>query len=195
MNGAGDGLGGRRGVGRSYRRITLEDLNRLAGIARLDREDLFARKPLYQALEDQLVCVVLCQGAALHFVDGENGVKDFDVWTFYAARPNHPTFPWRRRASRDFGDPKFGLSPDKPGFVGRHVDLLGRSIEVGAETDPTAILRGYLSEGGTSSARALARKAAVLLEPSDRLGTVAWPPGQDEITQARSFTGRSEVGR
>jgi hypothetical protein len=176
MNGAGYGIGGRRGVGRTYERITLEDLKRLAGIARLDREDLFARKPRYRVLEEGLVCVALCQGAALHFVDGENGVKDFDVWTFYAARPNHPAFPWRRRTARDFGDPRFGRSPDKPGFVGRHVDLLGRSIEVGAETDPAAILRGYLSEGRTSSARALARKAAVLLEPSERLGTVVWTP-------------------
>ncbi len=193
MNGAGDGIGERRGGGRSHERITFEDLNRLAGIARLDREDLFARKPRYRVLEDQLVCVALCQGAALHFVDGENGVKDFDVWTFYAARPEHPAFPWRRRTSRDFGDPRFGRSPDKPGFVGRHVDLLGRSIEVGAETDPAAILRGYLSEGRTGSARALARKAAVLLEPSDRLGTVVWPPGQGERTER--FSGRAEVGR
>lgn len=173
-------LGGHRRVDRSYERITFQDLSRLAEFARLDREDLFARKPRYRVLEDQLVCVALCQGAAMHFVDGENGVKDFDVWTFYAARPGHPAYPWRRRASRDFGDPRFGRSPDKPGLVGRHVDLLERSIEVGAETDPAAILRGYLSEGRTGSARALARKAAVLLEPSDRLGTVVWPPGRED---------------
>lgn len=165
------------GSGRSYGRITLDDLGRLAEISRLDREDLFARKPRYRVLEDALVCVALCQGAALHFVDGENGVKDFDVWTFYAARPDHPAFPWRRRASKDFGDPRFGPSPDKHSFAGRHVDLLGRSIEVGAEGDPASILRGYLSEGRTGSARALARKAAVLLEPRDRLGSVVWPTG------------------
>jgi hypothetical protein len=49
-------------------------------------------------LEDSLVCVALCQGAALHFVDGENGVKDFDVWTFYAARLT--TQPSRGAAAR-----------------------------------------------------------------------------------------------
>ena len=179
MNCADDDPGGGRRADRSYERITLEDLSRLAEISRLDREDLFARKPLYRVLEDGLVCVALCQGAALHFVDGENGVKDFDVWTFYAARPDHPAFPWRRRASERFGDPRFGWSSDKPGFVDRYVDLLGRSIRVGAETDPTVILRGYLSEGRTGSARALARKAAVLLEPSERLGTVVWPPNAE----------------
>ena len=171
MGGAGDG-------GRSCERITPEDLDRLARISRLDREDFFARKPRYGVLEEGLVCVALLQGAALHFVDGENGVKDFDVWTFYAARPGHPAFPWRRRVARDFGDPRFGRTPSTAGFLGRRVDLLGRSIEVGEEGDPAAVLAGYLSAGRTASARALARKAAVLLEPPDRRGTVAWPPGQ-----------------
>ena len=171
MGGAGDG-------GRSYERITPEDLDRLAWISHQDREDFFARKPGYRVLEEGLVCVALLQGAALHFVDGENGVKDFDVWTFYAARPGHLAFPWRRRVARDFGDPRFGRTPNTAGFVGRRVDLLGRSIEVREEGDPAAVLAGYLSAGRTASARALARKAAVLLEPPDRRGTVAWPPGQ-----------------
>ena len=171
MGGAGDG-------GRSYERITPEDLDRLAWISHQDREDFFARKPGYWVLGEGLVCVGLLQGAALHFVDGENGVKDFDVWTFYAARPDHPAFPWRRRVARDFGDPRFGRTPSTAGFLGRRVDLLGRSIEVGEEGDPAAVLAGYLSKGRTASARALVRKAAVLLEPPDRRGTVAWPPGQ-----------------
>jgi hypothetical protein len=139
LGGAGDG-------GRSYERITPKDLDRLAEISRQDREDFFARKPRYLVLEERLACVALCQGAALHFVDGENGVKDFDVWTFYAARPDHPAFPWRRRVARDFGDPRFGRTPNTAGFVGRRVDLLGRSIEVGEEGDPAAALAAYLSE-------------------------------------------------
>ena len=168
-------VGGAAAPDRAYEPIELEDLAYLAGISRRDREDLFARKPRYRVLGEGLVCVALCQGAALHFVDGENGVKDFDVWTFYAARQDHPPFPWRRRAARVFGDPGFGPVPDRPGFLGRRVDLLGRSIEVGPQTDPAEILHGYLSEGRTASARALARKAIVLLEPSDLLGTVVWP--------------------
>ena len=79
--------------GRSYEPIGREDLVRLARIARLDREDFFARKTRYRALDERLICVALCQGAALHYVDGKSGVKDFDVWTFYAARPDHPAFP------------------------------------------------------------------------------------------------------
>jgi hypothetical protein len=165
---------------RSYERIARGDLIRLARIARLDRVDLFARKPRYRALEKRLICVALCQGAALHFVDGKNGVKDFDVWTFYAAHPDHPDYPWRRRKAVDFGDPKFGGSPDKPDFTGRHVDLLGRSLLVTEDADPALALREYLSEGRTETARRLAEKAIVLLEPSERLGDAIWPLEYDD---------------
>ena len=165
---------------RSYERITRGDLVRLAEIARLDREDLFARKPRYRALNGRLLCVALCQGAALHYLDGKNGVKDFDVWTFFAAHPDAPDFPWRRRRAVDFGDPKFGPSPDKPSFAGRRVDLLGRSLDVTEDVAATAAIRKYLSQGHTETARRLAEKAVVLLEPSDRLGAVIWPqaPGR-----------------
>ena len=163
--------------GRSYEEITLGDLTRLGQIARLDRQELFAKKPRYRVLGERLICVVLCQGAARHFIDDKNGVKDFDIWTFFAAHPDAPDFPWRRRKARAFGNPRFGPSPDKPGFVGRHVDLLGRSIEVAEDDDPISVLRTYLSEGGTETACRLSEKAVVLLEPADRLGTVVWPIG------------------
>jgi hypothetical protein len=164
---------------RSYEPIDRSDLVRLAGIARADLSDFFARKPRYSVLADRLICVALCQGAALHYVDGKNGVKDFDVWAFFAAHPNVPSFPWRRRKAHDFGGPKFGPSPDHPDFVGRHVDLLGRSLRAAEGTDPAVVLRGYLSEGKTKTASRLSEKAVVLLEPVDRLGTVVWPIGYD----------------
>ena len=135
----------------------------------------FAGKPRYRALDERLICVALCQGAALHYVDGKNGVKDFDVWTFYAALSDHPGYPWRRRKAVDFGDPKFGPSPDKPDFTGRHVDLLGRSLRTAGEVDPATILRRYLFEGETETARRLSEKAVVLLEPLEWLGEVIWP--------------------
>ena len=63
--------------------------------------------------------------------------------------------------------------------MGRHVDLLGRSFEVAEDADPFFVLRGYLSEGRTETARRLSEKAVVLLEPADRLGIVVWPAGYD----------------
>jgi hypothetical protein len=115
-------------VPRSLREITIADLQRLATIARADREDLFHRNPAFGRLyADRLICVALCQGAALHYIDRQNGVKDFDEWTFFRAHPDRP-FPYRRNVPRDFGDPRFGTSPNKPNFIGRRVDLIGRSF-------------------------------------------------------------------
>ena len=62
---------------RSYQPITPEDLDRLSRIAAADRADLFERKQGTARLyADRLFAVALCQGGALHFIDGKNGVKD-----------------------------------------------------------------------------------------------------------------------
>ena len=64
-------------------------------------------------------------GAALHYLDGTNGVKDFDVWSFYAERGDGP-FPYRWRGTADYGPSKFGRYPDDPpSFTGRRVDCSG----------------------------------------------------------------------
>lgn len=159
---------------RSYESITTTDLRRLSQVARADREDFFVRKPKYEVLADRIICVALCQGAALHYVDGRDGVKDFDIWTFYAAHSS-VSFPPRRNATRDFGDPKFGQSLDRTDLIGRRVDLFGRSVKVPTRTDPRSFIHQYLSRPQTKSARHLAQKAVVLLEPLDQIGTVAWP--------------------
>jgi len=164
---------------RSYKEIALKDLGRLAEIARWDREDLFRRIPRWGRLyADRVLCVALCQGAALHYVTGQTGVKDFDVWTFYRAHPAAP-FPARRLRTVDFGDRKFGQSPDKPEFVGRRVDLIGRSLKCEPSDNPVRVVQAYLSEGRTRSARCLAEKAVVLLVPPDRRGQIIWPMGND----------------
>ncbi len=167
--------------GRSLTDISLDDLARLGRIAREDRESFFARLPHYRPLEDRVVAVALCQGAAKHFVDGENGVKDFDVWTFYAAHPD-ATYPVRRRVARDFGDPKFGQTPGQEAFVGRRVDLLGRSLNARPESDPAEVLRAYLTEKRTKSAKHLASKAVVLIEPPECAGHVVWPDSHKAST-------------
>lgn len=163
---------------RSFLPITRRDLARLAALAAIDRRDLFARKPDTGRLyADRLFAVALCQGAALHYVDGRNGVKDFDVWSFYDQHPQRE-FPPRRRATVDFGDPKFGTTDDRPQFVGRRVDLIGRSIRDADRTNPVETLRRYLRAGITGSARFLAQKAVVLLEPAPLRGTIVWRPDE-----------------
>jgi hypothetical protein len=151
----------------------MADLDRLRQVAVSARQGFFSRKPKCLALRDRVICVALCQGAALHFVDGRNGIKDFDIWTFYAGLPS-VRYPARAIQNRDFGDPKFGSDPYNPGYVGRRIDLIGRSLGVEVGADPAEALQHYLKEGRTASARLLAQKAVVLLEPEDLLGTIVW---------------------
>ena len=64
---------------RSLARITDIDLLRLAALAAQAEAALFARHPHGAGrYAGRLLCRALCQGAALHFLDGRNGVKDFD---------------------------------------------------------------------------------------------------------------------
>jgi hypothetical protein len=160
---------------RSYEPILATDLHRLGKIAQRDRRLFFARNPKYSTLCEHVVAVALCQGAALHYVDGRNGIKDLDVWTFYAAL-KHCEYPPRRPvASYDLGISKFGRTRNFEHFTGRKVDCLGRSISVSDRTDPRAALRDYLRNARTRSAEELARKAVVMIEPSQFLGEVVWP--------------------
>lgn len=160
---------------RSYEKIRKQDLQRLAKIAREDREELFSRKPeIAKIYKNRIICVALCQGAALHYVDGENGIKDFDVWTFYRQHPQRP-FPYRRNVPRDFGIPRFGKTPGKLKFKGRCVDLIGRSIPFKSGRPPVQAIRDYLMTSKNKSPRLLAKKAVVILEPEVLRGTIAWP--------------------
>ena len=161
--------------GRSFKRISDRDLRRLATIAALDRHDFFNRHPRW-ALEykDRFLCSALCQGAALHYLNGRTGINDFDVYSFYAANPRRAWYAKALR-SRDFGNPRFGQTVSKPEYVGRRVDLMGRSIEVARKADPVTAIRQYLQRSRTRSARLLAEKAVVILQPARLRGTVVWP--------------------
>jgi hypothetical protein len=159
-------------MSRSYERITESDLRRLAALAAADRIDLFKRKPETGRLySDRLFAVALCQGGALHYLDGKNGIKDLDVWSFYEENPERP-FPYRRRAEVDFGHPKFGTTDGYAHFTGRKVDLIGRSISGVDRRDPVETLRRYLRDGSTESAWRLTEKAVILWEPVHLCGTV-----------------------
>ena len=161
---------------RSYARITKADLRKLADIARTDNADFFARnEKARRHYRNRLLCIALCQGAALHYVDGRNGVKDFDVWSFYSEHPAM-RFPPRRHATANFGHSKFGRPRADSELEGRRVDLLGRSLAVGPSADPVEALLLYLLTSKTKSAKLLKQKAVVLLDPPELLGAIVWPP-------------------
>ena len=87
------------GPERSPARIDTDDLLHLAELAADVEAGLFARRPHGAGrYAGQLVCRALRQGAALHYLDAGKGVKDFDVWSFYAEREDGP-FPYRWRGT------------------------------------------------------------------------------------------------
>jgi hypothetical protein len=45
------------------------------------KEAFFARNPRWSPYKSRLLCVVLAQGGALHYLTRSTGVKDLDVWT------------------------------------------------------------------------------------------------------------------
>jgi hypothetical protein len=161
---------------RSLVQIGRADLLRLAALAADAEADLFKRNPQGSGrYAGRLLGRALCQGAALHYVNKRNGVKDFDVWSFYAQYDDWP-FPARWRGTRDFGPSRFGrYSSDPPRYSGRRVDLLGRSLPAETGADPAGVLRRYLTARRTDSAKYLAAKAVVLIHPENRVGEIVWP--------------------
>lgn len=160
---------------RSQAPLMLDHLDRLALLARLDRKDRFERHPRWLVYRDRVLLVALCQGAALHYLDRRTGVKDLDVWTFYAAHPTGP-FPPRWPLPRcDFGPSELGRHPDDIGFTGRHVDLVGRSLDVPVNAEPVEAVRHYLRTSRGTSPRMLARKAVIALDPPELRGSQVWP--------------------
>jgi hypothetical protein len=161
---------------RSLERIEIADLLRLAALAADAEAELFRRNPQGSGrYAGRLLGRALCQGGALHYVNGNNGVKDFDVWSFYSQYDDWP-FPARWRGTRDFGPSRFGRFPgDPPSYSGRRVDFLGRSLPAPLGADPAVVIRSYLAGRRTESAKALAAKAVVLIDPEDRAGEIIWP--------------------
>jgi hypothetical protein len=130
---------------RSPARLTSEYLCRLAVLAEGDHE-AFTRwdgRPEYRS---RRLAVVLAQGAALHYLDGRSGVKDLDVWTFYAGLPATRFPADKRETHADFGPSARGrqsyeLSEARnayqlgqwrrwSGYSGRRVDFLMRALPV-----------------------------------------------------------------
>ncbi|GAA1191748.1 hypothetical protein [Pseudonocardia alaniniphila] len=185
---------------RSYAPLTDAHLARLSVIADEDHRHFTRRqgRPEYSA---RRLCVTLAQGAALHRLDGTTGVKDIDVWTFYAAILGEPFTFGQRKRHVDFGVSEHGRNsypdhfehrqlPRWSRFAGRRVDLMIRSLPVPPEAPSDAIvdaLRRWLT-AGAQRRRAdpedrmpsnwwLAQKAVVLIDPITDRGQVVWPAG------------------
>ena len=160
-------------MSRSHERITKSDLQKLLALAKTDIDDFFNRKPEYRGYKGKEALIALCQGAALHYIDGKNGVKDFDVWFFYPRLSKQ--LPYRRRGTVDFGPSKFGKSLKDMGFRGRRIDVLMRSESSFSAKSPIMGLHQYLNTAKTATSKHLSRKAVIGLFPESVFGKVLWP--------------------
>lgn len=168
-------------LGRSYEKIEKSDLERLLKLSMDDFNDLKKRKPEYR--KSKIISVCLCQGGALHYVDGKNGIRDFDVYIFF---DNSSPIKWqcRRRIVADFGESKFGRTYEfmrtstevdyDPKYKGRKVDLMGRDIHFDPLDTYIEAIQKYLSEENTPTAHYLSLKAVVVLSPVEDMGKVIW---------------------
>jgi hypothetical protein len=189
---------------RSYAPLTDENLRRLATIAAERDAALRAARPDWCS---RLLAACLVQGAARHFVYGDRGIKDLDVYLFYGLptgkRAN--AFPYLRgTAQQDFGDSEHGRQlytdeertdprlasriPAWERYAGRRVDLLARAIP--NDTARRAVRR-WLEEGlrkSGSSGWHLAQAPVVCLTPE--LGAVWWQgPSDDAAGRAKGALG------
>ncbi|MGO9778486.1 MAG: hypothetical protein ACLPQY_01765 [Streptosporangiaceae bacterium] len=189
---------------RTRARLTDEHLRRLAVVAEEDHA-FFTRPSGHPEYQARRLAAVLAQGAALHYLDGRNGVKDLDIWTFYAATPGTHS-PLRRGVRHaDFGPSSLGRQAYDmhkahserqrakwkrwSAYTGRRVDLSVRALPVPADAPISSVisaLQKWLAHGAQNtavrkpSAWHLAKKAAVLIYPDSHRGYVVWPPvGRD----------------
>jgi len=155
---------------RLYYPITDNILRLLASLADRERKDFFRRNPSAAPLyRDRFVAAALCQGAALHFLDRDNGVKDLDIHLFYIQHPK------RRQLSRRV----YSIEYDFPTFGRRRVDFIRTVIPewVASRTSRNVIklLQAFLREEPTANSYYLAQKAVVGLLPRSTFGAVVWP--------------------
>ena len=163
-------------IERSLEPLTKNDLKELytGSVKRLNEYFITGKGRKWQRLYDieQPLAVALCQGAAMHFHDKVNGVKDFDVWFFYPSNEIH--LPYRTIWNWDYKNPKFGCHPSILGYSGRKVDVLVRSIKNHSEQNPIDTIHQFLQYENTATSKALAKKAVVMLYPESLLGKVVW---------------------
>jgi len=160
-----------------------QDLERLLEIEHVWRNSLERRFEHWREYAPRLLCVAIAQGGALHLIDGKNGIKDFDIYRFFAKHPGRPDPDpaiYRGSTAEDFGDPRrFGRNTDPRAsakvkrMTGRNVDIFSVALPVEPGSDPEPAIRALLAAPRTKRQRCLAEKAVVILDPKPY--RIVWP--------------------
>lgn len=178
---------------RSFAELTDDHLRHLAELAAKDHL-MYTRDKKRPRYRDRRILVVLAQGAAEHYLEGKAGVKDLDVWTFYAEIPGERFPGYRRKTEADFGPSVFGRQLYEPdlkrrelrrwkAFTGRRIDFIMKGLPVSADASDDEVfeaLRAFLNAAPTrSQVGRTARKAMICISPKRLLGTTVWDPECD----------------
>lgn len=152
---------------RSFAAMTREDLVRLHKKVGEAHKLYTAQRP---DLRGKLIAGCLAQGAAAHYIDGETGIKDIDLWLFYDGRALGKGMPNRTIRTLDFGPSAHGRHPDDDParFAGRRIDAMARSVTLHLQDPPSAV-RAWLA-GSTASARMLRTRPVIIVWPMHVLG-------------------------
>ncbi|MBT2234412.1 hypothetical protein [Nonomuraea sp. NEAU-A123] len=177
---------------RSYEPVARNHLDRLAEIVAAELRRFVQRCPEFQ---DRMIASVLAQGAALHMLTGATGVKDLDVWMFFAALPGRRFPEYSQLVMRyDFGPSNLGRQDYRLADArndrerrlwaswasehqGRRVDVMKRALQDPPDDDPATAIQSWLRAGqrrGRGSAFFLARKPMVLIDPLPRRHEIIW---------------------
>ncbi|GGL12909.1 hypothetical protein GCM10012284_54460 [Mangrovihabitans endophyticus] len=184
---------------RSQARLDAAHLRRLSDLAEQDHE-YFTRDDGRPEYRNRRLLVALGQGAALHYLDRRTGIKDLDLWTFYAAVPGRRFPADKRETHADFGESDLGRQrydldaarnqrersrfQTWQNYSGRRVDFMLRSLPVPPDAvieDAVAAVQRWLAQGAATNARHkptpwhLAKKAMILVWPHERAGDQLWP--------------------
>jgi len=153
-------------IERLYDPLTINDLKKLKDLGFKEHEEFFKRNPhLKEAYYNSLIGIVLCQGAASHYINPNVGIKDFDIWHFYVEDENI-NFPYRAHKIIENG------------HKGMPIDFLKRAIPKRIyqlyPNDPIKIIMEYLFERNTKTKNFLLKKAIIGLFPDNIFGKVLW---------------------
>ncbi|MFH0874793.1 MAG: hypothetical protein V1859_02560 [archaeon] len=154
----------------SFLPINKKHLIHLGIITITDQKEFFNLNKKYAHYKKRIYAILLVQGAALHYVDKKNGIKDFDVLVIYKKQNNRTKLYAKRLKSYDSGLPEFGrYSKDKPKYTNRRVDILMREIPVLKHKSLNINLRDFISQHKYWS-----KKAAVGIWPKRILGKIIY---------------------
>ncbi len=153
---------------RTFEKITRHDLRELLVVGERVMDQFFVDKPRYAPFRNKLVLVALCQGAADHYCDGITGIKDYDVWFFYA----HMQGVSMPRSSIKKCYPEFNC------YKGKKVDVLRRSDSAFKKGDVKASISRYLTNPTNPTPICLSGKAVIGLYPPEVMGEKLWRPSK-----------------